>query len=111
MNQDLREYILNFYRYLMTPSESQADKNCQYVTKTGGEGLQFEMMKRRGWVRSDDAIKALLADGPEIFYQRVAQRIWDESRDKVYLNLCPNCQRLARTPSARQCRFCGHDWH
>jgi len=25
--------------------------------------------------------------------------------------LCPLCQRPLRTPSARQCRYCGSDWH
>ncbi len=31
--------------------------------------------------------------------------------DKVFWNLCPECNKLARTPKAKQCRFCGHNWH
>ena len=24
---------------------------------------------------------------------------------------CPQCNRILRTPNARQCRWCYHDWH
>jgi hypothetical protein len=27
------------------------------------------------------------------------------------LNCCPKCDALAKTPKARQCRYCFHDWH
>jgi hypothetical protein len=26
------------------------------------------------------------------------------------INTCPQCGQLARTPLAKQCRHCGHDW-
>ena len=31
--------------------------------------------------------------------------------DKIFWNLCPKCEKLARTPKAKQCRFCKYDWH
>jgi predicted RNA-binding Zn-ribbon protein involved in translation (DUF1610 family) len=31
--------------------------------------------------------------------------------EKEILNYCPQCGRLATTPTAKQCRHCGHDWH
>lgn len=34
-----------------------------------------------------------------------------EAPEKVFLNNCPKCNKLARTPYARQCRHCGHSWH
>ena len=43
--------------------------------------------------------------------EELAKLILDKFRDKVFFNNCPKCEQLARTPSAKQCRFCGHDWH
>lgn len=34
-----------------------------------------------------------------------------ETREKVFLNNCPKCDKLARTPYAKQCRYCGYNWH
>jgi hypothetical protein len=27
------------------------------------------------------------------------------------ITMCPHCGKPLRTPSAKQCRFCGADWH
>jgi uncharacterized C2H2 Zn-finger protein len=27
------------------------------------------------------------------------------------VNRCPRCGEVAKTPKAKQCRFCKHDWH
>jgi len=32
-------------------------------------------------------------------------------KDQLFFNNCPKCEKLARTPYAKQCRHCGHDWH
>ena len=42
---------------------------------------------------------------------RLAEIIAMDYKDKVFFNNCPNCGKLARTPKAKQCRFCGYDWH
>ncbi len=41
----------------------------------------------------------------------LARLLLEDYRDKIYMNNCPVCGKLARTPHARQCRHCGHDWH
>jgi len=61
---------------------------------------------------SDDPVVLQLAGGGwGLFVERTAQRILTENGERVFLNFCPRCAALARTPTARQCRFCGHDWH
>jgi hypothetical protein len=55
-------------------------------------------------------VRQLLADGPIEFKRRVAQRILREHGDAVFLNLCPRCRGLCRTPKALQCFRCGHSW-
>jgi hypothetical protein len=63
-------------------------------------------------VLSNDPLVLLLArDGLAAFVFRTGERILNEHRDQIVLNCCPRCGGLARTPKARQCGSCGHDWH
>jgi hypothetical protein len=55
-------------------------------------------------------VKELTRLGEEKLKQFIVQRIAGEQGNKI-LNYCPKCNRLARTPLAKQCRYCGHDWH
>jgi len=41
----------------------------------------------------------------------LAALIIDKHSKKVFFNYCMDCGRLARTPQAKQCRYCGLDWH
>ena len=49
--------------------------------------------------------------GCNAFVLRRGRRILNQHRNEIFLNYCPQCGKLARTPKTRQCRFCGHDWH
>jgi hypothetical protein len=48
--------------------------------------------------------------------KRGSAAIYDEVKDRfltgqLQANRCPKCNRIVRTPHARQCLWCGHDWH
>ncbi len=75
------------------------------------EGIKSFMAQRRSGLSDDPRILELARVGLEGFYERTARRILAEDRDNIFLNNCPSCGALARTPKARQCRHCGHDWH
>lgn len=57
----------------------------------------------------DENILKLLENGIDEFEKQVAIRI--DNENVIKYNNCPNCNKLTRTPKAKQCRFCGHDWH
>ncbi|HSI65667.1 MAG TPA: hypothetical protein VLE43_21250, partial [Candidatus Saccharimonadia bacterium] len=61
------------------------------------------------WMHHSPEVEALLADGPESFYRRVVQRLYEEHR--ADLNLCPECGALCRTPKACLCPVCNHTWY
>jgi hypothetical protein len=65
---------------------------------------------RRGWLSDDPAVLRLASNGYHVFTQKAAQRILADHKDEVFLN-CPKYGALARTPKAKQCRFCKFDWH
>jgi hypothetical protein len=75
---------------------------------------QEEVMGQKpfsGLHTDDPDILELSKDGFDAFAERTAERILADNKEQIVLNYCPRCKELARTPKARQCRFCGHDWH
>jgi hypothetical protein len=107
---ELVEYIYRYQKKFMTKDEILAGKTVLYPKAPDNEKL-LAFIKSKGWYSDDEHIKQMIANGHEAFKQRVAARIFDEHRDQLELNLCPKCGKLARTPLARQCRFCFYDWH
>ena len=63
-----------------------------------------------GWLSSDKGVVELLKDGNEAFELNIAKRLLSSYPDQIFLNYCPECNKLARTPRAKQCRYCGYHW-
>ncbi len=47
----------------------------------------------------------------EIEKAKLSEIIVKNHGNEVFWNLCPMCRKLARTPLAKQCKFCNHTWH
>ena len=117
MDQETSNYIVTYFSNLLTTEEKLAIKHISSTIKLDlnnqpnrNDNL-VKVYKKEGWLTSEKAVLDLLDEGYGRFEFRVAERILKEHSEKVRLNFCPNCRRLARTPLAKQCRFCGHDWH
>jgi hypothetical protein len=121
METEIAQYVFTYYRHLMTRQERLAHRHLVTTAKAMGgrtdAGSQTEARKTNKnpflleWFSSDPEVLRLASEGLDVFVERVAQRILDEHRDEVRFNNCPKCGGLTRTPKARQCRFCGFDWH
>jgi hypothetical protein len=65
------------------------------------------------WQRcADQGVREALADG----FPHLQERLWQKvlvcfRTSKLLVNRCPKCNRVVRTPRARQCLWCGNDWH
>jgi hypothetical protein len=108
------DYLINYYARFMTPKESAAMKHhmTSYKFKASqSDDKAKELLIGKGWLSSDQEVLQLLTNGFEQFKRNTAERIVKDNPDKIYYNYCPNCGKLARTPQAKQCRFCGHQWH
>jgi hypothetical protein len=119
MDGDVASYIVRYYAQFMTAQEKLAHKHlvgthksthgrsdavAQQEAKTGPRGPR-EMLS------DDPVVVGLTTDGFQRFVERTAKRILNQHGEQIVLNHCPQCGVLARTPKARQCRFCRHDWH
>ena len=111
MNQKTAHYIKNYFSNLMTEDEHLALKHHVYMCKTNENPEMRHIMTQRGWISTEPEIINFLKDGYQEFELNVARRIMSETPEKVFLNNCPKCNKLARTPYARQCRHCGYSWH
>tara|TARA_R110000796_G_scaffold96719_1_gene202909 strand:+ start:309929 stop:310291 length:363 start_codon:yes stop_codon:yes gene_type:complete len=108
---DIEQYIIIYYHNLLTMEEKLAYKHHITTEKVENSSEEFGKILMKRWGTTNKEALKLLEGGYGEFKKKVARRILSETPDKVFINNCPKCGKLARTPEAKQCRFCGHDWH
>jgi hypothetical protein len=119
MDAEKARYVLRYYCQLMTTPERLAHTHLMGTAKaTHG---RTDAVAQRDAEKSSHPARELLSNDPKVlqlasagldaFIVRTAQRILDEHSGEVVFNYCPQCGALAKTPKARQCRVCRHDWH
>ena len=109
---ELTRYIVSYYPNLMTPSEKLAQRSS--IAEEKAENLEpgtLQTMLRKKWCSNDPEVLALLKDGRETFLRNVRDRILREHANEVFLNYCPKCGALTKTPKAQQCPACFYSWH
>ncbi|MFD2967753.1 hypothetical protein [Sphingobacterium bambusae] len=115
MDNERAKYIIGYFSNLLSSVERMAIKHTTSTYKinnsTSDNTSLTKVYRERGWLTSDQNVLDLLKDGYDNFELNVANRILNQDSDKVFFNNCPKCNKLARTPYARQCRHCGHSWH
>lgn len=110
--QELTAYVWHNYRNLLTPVESLTDKTLLAELKAEHSSDKMAAMLRQRWnAIANPDVDAALAEGADEFRGRVRKRIVKECADQIVVNRCPSCSRIVATPKARQCLWCGHDWH
>ena len=113
MDIEQARYIIRYYSHFFNKNEQIAHRHINSLFKLNGEdenSSRGKMYKRKGWITTEKEALKLIKNGETEFYINTAHRILIEHPDDVFLNKCPNCQKLARTPNARQCRQCGNKW-
>lgn len=105
-------YIFNYCNELLTKEENQAYRNLlvQLKMDSTDNEIQKDMMRKR-WLSNDENVLKLLEKGSEEFYKKAIERVFRDNPNKEFLNLCPKCNSLLRTPKAKQCPKCYFSWH
>jgi len=104
----LTKYVIDYYGGLMTRAEWLAYRTFVVEGKVQ-HGYDPKLLSD---LRTDDPeALSLMSQGVESFQFHVRKRILRDHRERVFLNYCPKCGGLARTPKARQCCWCFHQWH
>ena len=109
---ELAKYVWAHYPKLFTPVEAKTWWAVFAEDKQSlGHGPIPQIIWKRHGLTDDPKVAAELAGGTEAFRRRAAQRVLRDHPGEIVVNRCPRCNGIARTPQARQCFWCGFDWH
>jgi len=111
----LTEYVWRYYQNLLTAPEARAGLYLAGMTHdlaVASKGPQYarHLDEKFGAV-TDQQIADALADGWDSLRTRTRDRLLRDCSDTVFINRCPQCRRVVRSPSAKQCHWCKHRWH
>lgn len=107
-DQVLTDYILHNYFHLAT-SEEGLLWNAMLAKHKAVE--LPDRLARLVRAIEDPVLVEALNRGTDAFCRTLRERIVQAGADQITINRCPKCDRIVRTPKARQCLWCGHDWH
>ena len=115
-NEDLvlTRYVWVHYERLMSDFERRVGRAVLGRMKAASPTTSVQMAEllNRQWGAVGDAeIEEALIDGIEEFRRKVRNRLLSDWSAEVFVNRCPMCMRVVRTPQAQQCFWCGYDWH
>lgn len=116
MDEELAKYIVDHYDMLLTAREKLGLKHLrhQFIIEQSSEkndiNRKIHLYKKSGWISTEMEILELVKGGQDALNRMIAERIMREHPGEVFINNCPKCGRLARTPLAKQCRHCSHSW-
>ena len=118
MEADKVDYILKYFSSHMTDKEAAAWRHWIYNekivrSKSSPEHkvARIKILTEKKWLSNDPEVISLLEEGIDTFRINTAKRIFKDHPEGLDFNCCPKCGKLARTPFAKQCRYCQHDWH
>lgn len=113
-NHVITDYIWSNYGYLMTDIEYRAGMTILLFRKANayadGDEIKLAQLQNSYKVDQNEEANDLLKDGHELFLQQVSERLLQEKKQEVFINRCPECSRVVRTPKSKQCYWCGYYW-
>jgi hypothetical protein len=111
--RELVWYVLCYYAKFMTELEQRIERTISVEAQAllyTNAAFAAKVRERFGF-RWDERVAQALEAGPETSRHAIVHRILRDHSDEIEVNRCPQCRRIVRTPQARQCFRCGHDWH
>ena len=109
----LTAYVWRHCLHLLTPLEKRVGHYSVPIVSDNptekGRRLHQMLEERDGHVPDGDVWNARKLDMRD-FRKSAMQRLITDNPDGLTINRCISCQRLTRTPVARQCTWCGTTW-
>lgn len=110
--RELAGYLWRHYYNFLTEFESTAgmaiivQMQAEVHHNLGGNDLYLE---EEGFL-NDSRVREALSNR-EQFIRSASERILREHGNDVLINRCQKCNKIVASPRAKQCLWCGHDWH
>jgi acyl carrier protein len=111
----LTRYVWNNYPHLMSDLERRVGTEMVQREKAeasaGDDAAKLAQSKMLYGFGQYPEVNEALKHGHRAFRDSVRDRLLREDAERVVVNRCPQCERILCTPQARQCLWCGFDWH
>ncbi len=113
MDDDTKElhflayYLVRYYGPILTENERHLLWACHLTPMIRSRP---ELARQPKFRIHNDARETIASRGLEPAIRATADKVLSREGDKVFVNLCPSCARLVRTPKAKLCLWCGHNW-
>lgn len=118
LNAEYIFYIVEYFLQVLSEEEQKAIRYAYFIINNEEEDEYKEyvkvtdrILKQYGMIQDNQSVLDYVRTGRDSFNARIANHMMEYYKDNIFFNYCPVCQKLARTPYARQCRHCGCDWH
>jgi len=111
--RELTRYIWDNYSNFRTVNENRAAMFMLLHQKAelSKDPSSAAILKQRASIFAGPEIAEALSCGNDVFKQRICARIMAQHSSDLFINRCPKCGYIVRTPKARQCLWCSFDWH
>ena len=110
----LRAYTHKHFPHLMTPLERRVTEYTAPIVSDAADTKirkVYQFLESRDGHVDDAAVYTAFQTPYEQRIELAVNRVIAQHRAEIIENRCPACHRLVRTPVARQCLWCGFDWH
>lgn len=109
---ELRDYIFQYCgKYFWRKQKIAGFELTPLMNSDAANIGMYKILLQGGPILNNEIFKDLTNDSYETYKYRMSEIIFQEHKEELELNLCPKCGKIARTPLAKQCRFCFYDWH
>lgn len=97
---ELKDYIFSYCGNHFRDIEKKAHRHLIATAKSkkGENVTAHKFIMKEEDLRENKEIGDLVSGGFESFKEIVVERIWNDHKDELELDLCPRCNRIARTP-------------
>lgn len=107
----LGRYISGNFAHMMTDFERRT-YNLAIMREKAKHGDSPACRLPKWLARETEDVIQASEPGLDIVRRRIKERMLREQQaGKLFINRCPKCDRIVRTPLAKQCLWCGYDWH
>ncbi|SEW45929.1 hypothetical protein SAMN05428988_6179 [Chitinophaga sp. YR573] len=122
MDPQTAKYIIDHYLGLLSFEERGpiqmtlaaylgASLDLSNPINTQPNPIATKFYRKNGWLSDDQDSSDMLKMGQDQFYILIASKLKERYESEIFINNCPKCGKLCRTPLAKQCRYCVYDWH
>ncbi len=111
---ELRRYVWRNYRHALFERERALYTAATLELKARHartDNLAARIRQMPGYFFEADVAAIVSTDSLSAFERQCCERLLHDCVDQIYVKRCERCERIAASPIACACVWCGHHWY